>query len=358
MFWLNSVPSRLVFTPPEILQVPTPRHVHNVETALPSFTNEGRKVLYVATLKDMVKASKALNNALSPKRKVCSQLPTDLWSEVYENAGEASLQLPPEPPKAVIGLDCEWKPSFKKGERAPVALLQVAASDVIAVFHLNQIGRMCEPLTSLLCRSDVLKVGVRVKTDAEYLQQDYMDDGSKIEGILDLSILARHVLGAKLETHCPSLALLCERLLGRSMNKSRSLRCSNWEDDLSDDQLQYAANDACASLLIALELFSAGSPCAIVRAMAGVRPPSKMKRIIWDLFYKKSLPVEKIAEENDMRASVVRSHLYDCIRKVWDYNFDFDLEHLLERTNNEPGLKNMRRIVKAVADRQLAESVT
>ena len=52
-----------------------------------------------------------------------------------------------------------------------------------------------------------------------------------------------------------SLDALAKRVLGVTLNKSPKIRCSNWEEEkLSDQQVEYAMNDALVASHIFLTL--------------------------------------------------------------------------------------------------------
>ncbi|XP_012283463.1 exonuclease 3'-5' domain-containing protein 2 [Orussus abietinus] len=139
----------------------------------------------------------------------------------------------------ILGFDCEWV------NEGPVSLLQLATyNGVCALFRLGKIGYIPTKLKELLANRRVLKVGVASFEDGKKLTNDY---GCCIFGTLDLRSLAKS-LGLPSPK---SLAALCFEYLGIEMNKATEVRCSDWNaDNLTNEQIVYAAYDAVASVLI------------------------------------------------------------------------------------------------------------
>lgn len=99
-------------------------------------------------------------------------------------------------------------------------------------------------LQELLANRRLLKVGVAPFEDGKKLMNDF---GCTVSGTVDLRSLAR-----RLKQPSPkSLAALCMHYLGTKMDKILEIRCSDWDaDTLSQEQINYAAFDAQASVLI------------------------------------------------------------------------------------------------------------
>lgn len=296
----------------------TRRKSRTVKSVHPQLGYDG-PLFYATTLEESVEACKALNTALG--------LP-DQENDVSNGASSA------EASTRVLGFDCEWKVTFETGaERRPVATVQVAAPGVVAVFHLSSIGFVCKPLAALLCRADVLKVGVGAKEDAHKLEVDYMKGESQIKGLVELGLLAHHVLGAKQGTSQASLTSLSEKVLGKSLCKSED-RISNWEAvPLSKDQLNYAAQDAWASLRVFQELILVGKPLALARTLRGIQPMNKSKLAVWHLFYEEGLHVQDIAVQRKLKYRTVQGYILDAVSKRNDYDLEYDFEKLMMLAN-------------------------
>lgn len=58
----------------------------------------------------------------------------------------------------LVGMDTETRPSFKKGTRHQVALLQLSTPDTCFLFRINIIG-MTDSITRFLEDTSVTKVG-------------------------------------------------------------------------------------------------------------------------------------------------------------------------------------------------------
>lgn len=143
-----------------------------------------------------------------------------------------------------IGLDCESKPSFVAGTpRNRVALVQVATDCGAVLAHVGSSGALGPALSQLLSDPAVLKVGCGIAGDARYLELDF---GARVAGCVDLGVLARragHRGGV-------GLAALCSEY-GHALPKPKRVKLSNWSvAPLSARQVEYAANDAAASLWV------------------------------------------------------------------------------------------------------------
>lgn len=144
----------------------------------------------------------------------------------------------------ILGVDTETRPSFKKGQRHDVALLQVSTHDTCFLFRLNLIG-MPPAIIRLLEDINVPKIGLSLHDDilslhkrADFTPGNFID-------------LQQHVgeLGVK--------DLSLQKLYANFFHQkiSKNVRLSNWETDvLSDSQKTYAATDAWACIKIYEEL--------------------------------------------------------------------------------------------------------
>lgn len=143
--------------------------------------------------------------------------------------------------QAMVGVDTETRPSFKRGTTHKVALLQISTEDTCFLFRLNRIG-MPASLQEFLM-GDTLKIGLSLKDDFNSLRKRENvrpDQGNWIElqdyvrrfGIQDMN-----------------LQKIFANLFGQKISKSQ--RLSNWEADvLSEGQKLYAATDAWACVEI------------------------------------------------------------------------------------------------------------
>ncbi len=133
----------------------------------------------------------------------------------------------------IIGIDTESRPSFHKGEKHPISLVQIATPDTVYLFRVNKTG-MTDEIRRLLSDRRILKVGIGLRQE---LTEIFRDKRPK-EGIADLEVIARHngfkKRGAK---------ALAAHFLG--IRISKSAQTTNWErDNLTKKQIDYAATDA------------------------------------------------------------------------------------------------------------------
>ncbi|KAF9014995.1 ribonuclease H-like domain-containing protein [Cyathus striatus] len=116
-----------------------------------------------------------------------------------------------------VGFDLEWKPNFVKGaQENPVALVQLATHQVVVLIQVSAMKEFPEKLKEFLENPDIVKAGVAI-------QRQYKNP-------IGLSKLLEHY----------------EKL---SLKKGKTTR-SNWENQLSYVQQEYAANDAHAGYTI------------------------------------------------------------------------------------------------------------
>lgn len=151
-----------------------------------------------------------------------------------------------------IGLDCEWPVSFRKdAPRQKVSLVQLAYKDNVFLFQLRKgIRKLPGALVTLLQSSYVMKHGVRVKNDIQYLLEDYGEDPTTVDGFCDSAKFCfENNIGKRANQ---SLAKVCELVLHKKLEKPEDIRVSeDWGSlDLTPAQKKYAALDAWASLCV------------------------------------------------------------------------------------------------------------
>jgi hypothetical protein len=124
-------------------------------------------------------------------------------------------------------------------------------------------GKELSPiLKQVLSNPNIIKVGRCVTSDLKYLQQACQSTTSFVGGI-DLGKLAKNRLMVK--TARTSLADVCAAVLHKRLNKNLAERIgTSWEnEDLTSEQIQYAALDAYASLTIYNALLNILTPSAL-----------------------------------------------------------------------------------------------
>ena len=136
--------------------------------------------------------------------------------------------------EALLGFDTETRPSFKRGENHPVALLQLASETYAFLFQLRDLG-LPDPLKELFEDESVLKIGVAIHDDIKALQQK-----SEFQpyGFVDLADIAR-----RFGIIMTGLRNLTGIVLKSRISKRYQL--SNWNRKILDEHQQlYAATDA------------------------------------------------------------------------------------------------------------------
>lgn len=144
----------------------------------------------------------------------------------------------------ILGIDTETRPSFRRGDRHLVSLLQVSTYDLCFLFRLNHTG-LTSDIIRLLEDTRVPKIGLSLNDDLNALLKLR---GFKPGLFIDLQ---HHVKEVGIEDM--SLQKLYANLFGQRISKRQQL--SNWERDVLDDrQKSYAATDAWACIMLYKEL--------------------------------------------------------------------------------------------------------
>ncbi|XP_062200339.1 3'-5' exonuclease-like [Phragmites australis] len=146
--------------------------------------------------------------------------------------------------RLIVGLDCEWKPNYRRWTTSRVAILQLCAGTHCLVLQLFYVDRVPASIRSFLADPDVRFVGIGVGEDAAKLDADY---GLTCAAPVDLEGRCNDLLGL---TGRRSLGLkgYAREVLGLTMEKPMNVTMSNWEKhDLDLAQIQYACIDAYVS---------------------------------------------------------------------------------------------------------------
>jgi ribonuclease D len=136
--------------------------------------------------------------------------------------------------EAILGFDTETRPSFKRGEKHQVALLQLSTEENAFLFQLHDLG-LPESMKELLEDPSVLKIGVAVHDDIKALQEK---SEFQPKGFVELAELARSF--GIITTGLRNLTgiILKSRI-------SKRFQLSNWDRKKLDKHQQlYAATDA------------------------------------------------------------------------------------------------------------------
>ncbi len=145
----------------------------------------------------------------------------------------------------ILGFDTETRPSFRKGEYHPVALIQLSTASTVYLFRLNLIG-FPVPLQQLLANQAVIKVGIGLDNDLPELKKLHRFVPA---GFVDLNKVVTSL--GFINTGAKKLTAL---ILGYRLSKTK--QTSNWESEiLTPGQLSYAAIDAwvCREIYLRLQ---------------------------------------------------------------------------------------------------------
>jgi ribonuclease D len=134
----------------------------------------------------------------------------------------------------VVGFDTETKPSFRKGVRHDVSLVQIATREHAYLIRLNHTG-LTREMRDLFRTDEITKVGVALRDDIKDLRKLSEFDPA---GFVELNKLVKDI---GIESN--GLKKLTGIILGFRISKNA--QTSNWENDiLTEKQLTYAATDA------------------------------------------------------------------------------------------------------------------
>jgi ribonuclease D len=134
----------------------------------------------------------------------------------------------------ILGFDTETKPSFKKGKKNKVSLIQLADKDLACLFRINRIG-LPDELLKILTDRNVIKAGVAIHDDIKILKHISRFEP---EGFVDLQGFVKEY-----GIQCSGLKKLTAIVLGFRISKSQQV--TDWDAaSLTEAQQIYAATDA------------------------------------------------------------------------------------------------------------------
>lgn len=152
--------------------------------------------------------------------------------------------------KTLIGFDTETKPSFQKGVKHKVSLVQLSVNNTAYLFRLNKMNGIGQDLKDLLEDSNYIKVGLATPDD--FFNMRKWDSSLNPKGVIEIQNLVK---GYGIEEM--SLAKIYGILFKLKISKRQ--RLTNWEaEPLTEKQLAYAAFDAVACVQIYNELIKMG----------------------------------------------------------------------------------------------------
>ena len=184
-------------------------------------------------------------------------------SEETMREAEAVLQ-----GETLVGYDTETRPSFQKGLKYGMALVQISTADTALLFRVKQVP-LSETIRAMLSSPDVIKVGAALRDDirgmrqvAEFRPAGFVDLQAVVRwwGIEELSVkkMAAIILGIKV---------------------SKAQRLTNWEAvRLTEPQQDYAAMDAwvCREIYLRLQADDSALLAEAVRGLLQQQPEGEM----------------------------------------------------------------------------------
>ena len=134
----------------------------------------------------------------------------------------------------LLGFDTETRPTFKKGKKNSVSLIQLSTEDLACLLRINKIG-IPDELIILLSDPSVIKAGVAVHDDIRFLSgvRKFTPNG-----FIDLQNFVKDY-----GIQSSGLKKLAAIVLGFRISKRQQV--TDWEaEQLTEAQEIYAATDA------------------------------------------------------------------------------------------------------------------
>jgi ribonuclease D len=134
----------------------------------------------------------------------------------------------------ILGFDTETRPSFRKGKKNKVSLIQLANERFACLIRINKVGIPSE-LAELLANPEIIKAGVAVHDDIRFLKRV---KGFNPSGFIDLQSFVKDY-----GIRSSGLKKLSAIVLGFRISKRQQV--TDWEaEKLTEAQQVYAATDA------------------------------------------------------------------------------------------------------------------
>lgn len=154
--------------------------------------------------------------------------------KVISNQSEIDRCLDHVMTEEVVGFDTEAKPTFKKGQRRHISLIQVATEKEVYLFRIKYTG-ISDKMKAFLEDESIKKVGIGLIDDYQLLKEIRAFEPS---GFIDLNDTFADLGAESIGARNLSAMVLDIRI-------SKSAQTSNWEaETLSEKQKKYAATDA------------------------------------------------------------------------------------------------------------------
>ncbi|MDL2256130.1 3'-5' exonuclease domain-containing protein 2 [Parabacteroides sp. OttesenSCG-928-G06] len=139
-----------------------------------------------------------------------------------------------------VGFDTETRPSFRKGQRFLISLMQISTEDTCYLFRLNMTG-IPQSLENFLKSKKTEKIGLSLRDDFNAMR--------KRTAAIPANFIDLQNYVGKFGIEDASLQKIYAILFGKKISKGQ--RLTNWDADiLTESQQKYAALDAWACLKI------------------------------------------------------------------------------------------------------------
>ena len=185
--------------------------------------------------------SETTKNLTVEKRKISkaeiNDLPLITWEgeiQILESIEKMEAVAATLANESHLGFDTETRPSFKKGDYYPPALIQLATKHCVYLFRISE-TKTFDPLLPILESPHILKTGVAIKDDIKELRaiKDFTP-----KGFIEIADIT-----AKLGYENRGLRALAGLLLQGRISKAAQV--TNWAcPKLDNKQVRYAATDA------------------------------------------------------------------------------------------------------------------
>jgi ribonuclease D len=166
-----------------------------------------------------------------------NELPLIAWEgpvKILDTVSEMEAAVGQLVKETHLGFDTETRPSFRKGEHYPPALVQLASADCVYLFRISQTKTLA-PLIPLFQAEAIRKTGVAIADDVKELRT--------LEDFLPAGFVEIADLTAKLKYENRGLRALAALLLKGRISKAAQV--TNWaRESLDARQIRYAATDA------------------------------------------------------------------------------------------------------------------
>ncbi|KAG2366412.1 hypothetical protein BDR07DRAFT_1396459 [Suillus spraguei] len=205
----------------------------------------------------IISKSKSMVEATSPMPNLpnysyadyCVPSPTVVYTRCEDEANKLVQTL-----ESPLGFDLEWRVLWNSGaQERRTALVQLCDKSTILLIQVSQMKRFPERVLEVIESSSIVKTGANIRNDGEKLYRDF---GITTRGLVELGALARiadNTFSSIYKRRVVSLTKMTAMYLKCNLVKSKE-RTSNWEANLNNKMVHYAANDAHAALMVYLKL--------------------------------------------------------------------------------------------------------